>query len=386
MSDESPSFREDTEESTTIAPPAPEEDLRTQDLGLFGDQTPQEHHTAVAPLGATATARRPRGWLAYLVVLVMILLALLLRFAVFTSPPPPQQATEPVSRNLSAPTSTTALTPPTATPSPGVTPNATPGLPAGGGHPVPTAGPVGTFTVTAAEASSSPTSSNGYCNPPMIEYFEGAVYVPGTTPGGTITYRWRFSDGTVTSVQSVVIGPTDMPSFYGAANNQNIVGQWAIDPATADGSSQWGEFEVLTPSHLLSSPAYFQMTCDYGVQGATPSVSGGTGPAHDYDCAAGGDQTFTFTGTIAIDPDPQSHTITYYWLRSDGTQGPVESMTISPGQGSAAVQPDTVVVTQAEALANYPESQPLWEEIIVTSSPGVPTTNLGAEYFASCPS
>jgi hypothetical protein len=382
MSDEPPSFREDSEESTTVTPPAHEVDLRTRDLGVLEDQAPQEQLLGRAA-GSTATSalRRPRGWLAYLLVLVLVFLALLLRFAVFT--PPTQHAKHPVSNSLSALTATPA---PTATPSPGVTPNATPGLPAGGGHPVPTAGPVGTFTVTAAEASSAPTSQSGYCNPPLNEYFEGDVYVPGTTPGGTITYRWRFSDGSVTPVQSVVVGPTDMSAFYGAANNQNITGQWAVNPSTADGSTKWAEFEVLTPSHLLSPPAYFQMTCLYRVQSATPSVSGGTSPAHDYDCAAGGDQTFTFTGTITIDPDWQSHTITYYWLRSDGTQGAVQSMTISPGQGSATVQPDAVVVTQAEALANYPNLQAKWEEIIVTSSPGVPTTNLGAEYFASCPS
>jgi hypothetical protein len=243
------------------------------------------------------------------------------------------------------------------------------------------------FTVTAAEISSAPTTYDGYCNPPetMIERFQGFVYVPGTTPGGAITYRWRFSNGTVTPTQSTRIGPTNRPLFYGAANDQNIEGQWAVAPATADGSSKWAKFEVLTPSHLLSPPTYFNFKCEFMLRMPSASASGGSGGAPpQYACASGGDQTFTFTGTINVFPDPHSHTITYHWQRSDGSRGPDQSVTMGPGVASASVQPDTVVVSHEQAVANFTQygAQPLWEKIVVTSAPGI--ESYPTEYYAWC--
>lgn len=364
--------------------------LRTRDVGVFEGAPPEyvaAADTASQKAGAGAP-RRPRGWLAYMVFVVVVLLALLIRFAVFNTPPAASTHSQ-AAASVSSPTATTAATvdlSPTVTPSPGITPNATLPVNTGGG-PVPTPGAEMPFTVTAAEISSAPTTYDGYCAPPdtMIEHFEGGVYVPGTTPGGTITYRWRFSNGTITPVQSVLIGPTNRPLYYGAANDQLITGEWAVDPATADGSRKWAEFEVLTPSHLLSPPTYFWFKCEYAIRSATASVSGGNGGTPPtYSCTDGGDQTFTFTGTISVFSDPHSHTVTYHWLRYDGTQGPDQSVTLSPGQYSANVQPDTVVVSKAKALANTQQygTQPEWEQIIVTSSSGVPTYQ--AQYFAWC--
>ncbi|MGE5334998.1 MAG: hypothetical protein ACM3N4_09895, partial [Nitrososphaerota archaeon] len=313
---------------------------------------------------------------------------LVIRFALFSTPTAPSIRTRAASSLPSPAATATAAVSPTDSSLPAVTPNATLPVNTGGG-PVPTPGPEISFTVTAAEISTAPTTYDGECNPPdtMIEHFQGNVYVPGTTPGGTIRYRWRFSNGTVTSVQSVLIGPTNMPAFYGAANNQIIEGTWAVDPATADGSSKWAEFEVLTPSHLLSPPGYFKFKCEFMLRMPTSSVSGGGGGTPpQYDCTAGGDQTFTFTGAINVFPDPHSHTITYHWLRFDGTHSPDLSVTLSPGQYSAAVQPDTVVVTNTQAIANFQQYglQSLWEKIVVTSSPGI--EGYPASYFASCQS
>lgn len=363
---------------------APGGQLRTRDVGVF-EGSPSGYSMAVDtvnPRSASRTTRRgvpgrPRGWMAYAVFLMVVLLAFLIRFAVLQAAPVTSTRAQ-----IASDTTATADQTATATPSPGITPNATLPVNTGGG-PVPTPGPEMPFTVTAAQAGSSPTTYVGNCDPTdmMNERLDGGVYVPGTTPGGTITYRFRFSDGRVTPVQSVLIGPTNMPAYYMAANSQLIEVQWVVDPATADGSRKWAEFEVLTPSHLLSAPAYFWYTCEYMVRSSTASVSGGTGGvAPQYDCIAGGDQTFTFTGVIRVFPDPHSHTVTYHWLRSDGTQGPDLSITFSPGQASATVQPDSVVVTHAEAVA--PGGKSMSEQIVVSSDPGTPT--YGAGYFASC--
>ncbi len=374
-----------TSESPTEASMASGAPLRTRDVGVFEDLPSAADNANPLPTpratGRGASASRPRGWLAYLVFLVLMLMALLLRFAVFNAP----QATRTGSRVATStqPPDATATTAPTAadTPLPGITPNATLPVSTGGG-PVPTPGPEIPFTVTAAEISTSPRTYDQACLPPetMPENLQGAVYVPGTTPGGTITYRWRFSDGTITPVESVVIGPTNMPSFYGAANDQLIEGKWVIDPAIADGSSKWAKFEVLTPSHLLSPPSYFWFKCEFSVHDATSAVSiGSGGSAPQYNCIAGGDQTFTFTGTIGIYPDPHSHTVNYHWLRSDGSQGPDLSVTLAPGQFSASVQPDIVVVTYAQAQAKPGN---LWEKVVLTSNPDI-HSNL-ASYFVYC--
>lgn len=245
------------------------------------------------------------------------------------------------------------------------------------------------FTVTAAQISVGPGIYDGECGPPdahetMAEQFVGSVYVPGTTPGGTVTYRWRLSDGTITAVHSTVIGPTSRPQFYGVYVPDGplpITGEWAVDPATADGSSKWAELEVLTPSHLLSPPEYFNFKCEYSIRWSSASSSGGNGGTPPmYNCLAGGDQTFTFKGEIDIFPDPHSHVVSYHWLRADGTQGPEQSVTFAPGQFTAPVQPDSVVMTYAEAVANG--GQTLREQIVVDVTP--PIAEFPAEYLALC--
>ena len=378
------------------APPAPGESLRIRDLGVFED-SPLEYATDADKIAPTASSRttspgtaprRHRGWMAYVVFLVVVVMALLIRFAVFSAPHGASGPAQGAAVKPSPAATATAGLSPTNAPSLAVTPNATLPVDTGGG-PVPTPGPEIAFAVTAAEISAAPTTYDGYCDPPdtMIEHFQGNVYVPGTTRGGTITYRWRFSNGTITPAQSALIGPTNRPSFYGAANDQLIEGQWAVAPATADGSSKWAEFEVLSPSHLLSPPTYFTFKCEFMLRTPSASVSGGSGGAPpQYACGAGGDQTFTFTGTIDVFPDPHSHTITYHWLRSDGTRGPDQSVTLGPGVASANAQPDTVVVSHDKAVANCTQygTQPQWEKIVVTSAPGI--EGYPAQYFAWCQS
>src|SRR5262249_22297687 len=220
---------------------------------------------------------RPRALGTYGAVLLLMIITLLAfaHFAPFSSPHAGPAAQATASATDTAPSQPSAT--PTATPP--IVPNST--IPApGGGAPVPTPGEEMPFTVTAAYADAAPTTAEINCDRTQPTYFNGALYVPGTTKGGVVTYRWVHSDGSRSPTETVTMAPTNKPSFYGPTPDTVFTHTWYVDALTGVGSKKWTKMEVLSPQHLLSPPAYFMLKSLFGIKTAAPS---GQSQA-EYDC------------------------------------------------------------------------------------------------------
>lgn len=332
--------------------------LRTLDLGVLEGLSTTRHMTP-AP-----RVRRPRVRLTLAVMLLVAALALsvLARFTVFN---PPHHATEPTPTATMLPITTPSATTTSTTPATGA---ATPGGTGSASAP---------GDVTQVIVGTGPTTWTDYCDGPRTFNLMATFDLAPDSPAETITYRWLRSDGYVSPVASVQYTPTN-PSNVMAPDST-----WSLQPAQGDGSWRWVAVEVLSPNAITSAHSELQLTCTWALHDTTATLaSGGTGTnPPSYDCQAGGDQTFTFSGVINVDADSQSHTITYHWLRSYGTQttqGPDQSVTMAPGQLSASVQDDVWVVHQSDPNS----TQPYTDTVVVTSSSGV--VAYGAQISKSC--
>ncbi len=142
----------------------------------------------------------------------------------------------------------------------------------------------------------------------------------------------------------------------------------------ASGSSQWTELDIVQLNQI-SYRANFKALCAFSL--TTPHVS--VSPT-SYNCATGGDQTFTVTGALeaSFTPDNASHTVTYYWendFSTHGTTTPTQTVTFPPEVRSMPAQPETIIGNAADQTAafhaylrvNYGESQ-FYSGITVTSA------------------
>lgn len=336
--------------------------LRTLDLGVL-EAAETEPETPRRPeLRARALATRPHARLTLAVVLLVAALALsvLARFAVFS---PPHHGAEPTP--TASPRATPHATTTPTTPATGV------GAGAGGSVGPPSA----PGDVTRVIIGPGLESWTTYCNGPQAFPLTAGFEVTPNSPAETITYRWLRSDGYVSPVESVQYTPIH-PS------NVLVRSSWALQPAQGDGSMRWVNIEVLSPNAITGVPFDLQLTCTWAVSDTKATVvSGGMGGNFpQYDCQAGGDQTFTSAGVINVDADSQSHTITYHWEQWNGTQttqGPDQSITLAPGQLSASVPDDVLVLHQSD-----PKSNGYGDAVVVTSTPGV--TTYGTQIIKSC--
>lgn len=267
------------------------------------------------------------------------------------------------------PTATATETP---LPSPTATSTATPqptATNASGGP----GGAAGGYPVARAQVNTSPSGwTNDHCGATMPFTLMATFWFAPGAPGGTIRYRWLRSDDYIGPSQSVTYSPgavalTDPASL-----------EWDVPAASADGTDKWAAIEVLSPNAVTSPHGTFQATCQFTIQSAQAAyVSGGDGKnPPGYDCTAGGDQTFTFSGTINVGAAPGSHTIQYHWLRSDGTSSQVYSLTVSPGLTSVATQSDSWVIHQADPGGNHTD------QIVVDSAPSTPSN--AVQFFKMC--
>ena len=122
--------------------------------------------------------------------------------------------------------------------------------------------------------------------------------------------------------------------------------------------------DIVQPNQI-SYQANYKALCAFSL--TTPHVSVSS---TSYNCATGGDQTFTVTGTLkaSFTPDNASHTVTYFWdneFSTHATTPPTQTVTFPPGVTSMPAQPETVIgnaATQTAAFhanlyVNYGESQ-----------------------------
>src|SRR5262249_22203209 len=233
-----------------------------------------------------------------------------------------------------------------------------PGMDIVPGAPIPTArggcGPQVTFVVTfSLTLSNNPTPPNQH---------EG--------PTALIGYYSRNSDG---SSHGSAAHP-DYEQIPSGGTAMTITTTWQMPYTQASGASQWTDLDIVQPNQI-SYQANYKALCAFAL--TTPHVS--VSPT-SYNCAPGGDQTFTVTGTLEVSftPHNASHTVTYLWendFSTHGTDTPTQTVTFPPGVTSMPAQPETVIgntasqtaAFQATLRVNYGMSQ-AYSTVTVTSA------------------
>ncbi len=171
----------------------------------------------------------------------------------------------------------------------------------------------------------------------------------GTT--ASIGYYFRTSDGSSH-------GSAAHPLYYmipSGGTDMTINTWWQMPYTQANGSAQWTELDIVQPNQI-SYRANYKALCVFSPTTPHVSVSPTT-----YNCAAGGDQTFTVSGTLeaTFTPDNTSHTITYFWendFSTHGTDTPTQTITFPPGVTSMPAQPDIVIGNAANQTAAFQAS------------------------------
>ena len=209
----------------------------------------------------------------------------------------------------------------------------------------------GTFGIVGVTATVAPSSS---VSCPQTFNFTGQIVV---NVGGTVTYRWERSDGSMGATQTF---------RFAAGGAQSFVDSWTI----SSNFGGWERLHVLTPNDVSSNQATFTLACGgvaFHVTGVSASVSPAPGTA--YCPASPGGTVFTFTGQINVNA---AGNVTYHWLRSDG--GTTGDTTIS------ASGPGTLGVHNTWQLGT--PSYMGWEQVIVTAPDSVASNQAN---FTTCP-
>lgn len=222
-----------------------------------------------------------------------------------------------------------------------------------------------------------PTAIGG-CGPHVIFYVIFTINLsnnptpPNRHEGNTapISYYSRNSDG---SSDGSAAHPL-VEQIPSAGTVMTLRTTWQMPYTQASGSSQWTELDIVQPNQM-SYRANYKAVCAFSP--TTPHVSVSPG---SYNCATGGDQTFTVTGTLkaSFTPDNASHTVTYYWdneFSTHGTTTPTQTVTFPPGVTSMPAQPETVIGNTANQTAafkatlreNYGATQ-FYSSVTVTSA------------------
>ena len=211
--------------------------------------------------------------------------------------------------------------------------------------------PAPQFRVTNATVSVTPSTIAASC-----PYTFTCTVTITVTAAGTVTYRWERSDGGYS--------PTQTMTFTGAGSQTAITG-W---PRETTGT-HWVRVRVLTPNELVSNQASFNLTCvatpptppptpAFQVTGVSvsvsPSIYTGLCPAH-------------FSCTVTITTNGPG-TVTYRWVRSDGTS-PNQTMVFtsagsqtaqtgwSPPPGTAGLRVEILspnsMISNIQVVQNY---------------------------------
>lgn len=223
-----------------------------------------------------------------------------------------------------------------------------------------------------------PTGIGG-CGPQVAFYVTFAITLSnnptppnqhaGTT--GVIAYYVRNSDGS----SSGSAAQPDYEMIPSAGTAMTLTTTWQMPYTQASGASQWTELDIIQPNPI-SYQANYQALCQFSLTTPEALVS-----PTSYNCATGGDQTFTLTGTIeaSFTPDTTSHTVTYQWetdFKTHGTYSSPQTVTFPPGVTSMQTQPYTVISNAANQTAgfqaflyvNYGGSQYHSDQLTVTSA------------------
>ena len=205
------------------------------------------------------------------------------------------------------------------------------------------------------QAQSGPAFSLNTCGPTFT--VDAAYTITLQPPATQMDYYVRHSDGTSDGSASQPLVMTFSPK-PGDASGGTLDTAWTFPYTSAIGSPKWVELDILKPAPLTLRED-FTALCMFSPQSPTLSVS-----PQGYDCAAGGNQTFTYTGNIRVYYAAGSHTVTYHWKRYDGSATPDQTVTFTQGVTSLPAQPDTMVVNSSV----FPTAP--WDSLMVTDQTG----------------
>lgn len=102
------------------------------------------------------------------------------------------------------------------------------------------------------------------------------------------------------------------------------------------------------------------MHCDFGP--GSVSVS-----SNIFDCNGPDTQTFTFTGSVEVDPVPAGHSITYRWARYDGSVSPTYTAAVPAGATEVTLGQDALTLTRS-----LPDKASAYWDSLVIDSPTPP--------------
>jgi hypothetical protein len=160
---------------------------------------------------------------------------------------------------------------------------------------------------TAVVASASPSGYQGDC-PGTFD-----LSADITAYAGTITYRWERSDGTV---------GTERTLTFPVTGTKSVTDSWQVHAI----GSNWARLHILTPTDLQSNMATFTNDCGaLGPFGVTVVTARVDQLNNDGECPF----TYSLAADISANGGGGVGTVTYRWERSDGTFGPVQSLSFN---------------------------------------------------------
>jgi hypothetical protein len=238
----------------------------------------------------------------------------------------------------------------------------------------------------------------GDCSPGGAGYLVTATITIFAPAGGSFTYTWQDSNGsgTYTVAKTITIAPGHVFA--------NVIAQWSIGSESGElpsgvqvvtGDGQKLSTAVVnegapgsstpTPSATpgctpTPTPTPTPVTVDgVTIKGATASVDQPV-----YDCIR--PQSFTFTGQVAVDTTGLTvpETITYHWVRPDGSSGPDQTATINPGDATVTIPAD-----DPWSPAPNPADGGYGEYFVITAVDSTPLAasfqSTPAQYTVLCP-
>jgi hypothetical protein len=220
--------------------------------------------------------------------------------------------------------------------------------------------------------------------------------------GGSVTYTWEHTNGTgtYTQAQTIVIPPGEVLA--------NAIARWHIGGGTSNLPE--GVTVVTSTGQVLTTPVVQQTgpsdgtgtptptpsatpTCETPTPTPTPTpetvdgitIDGATASANPtaYNCPTiTQPQQFIFTGQVAVTA-AAGGTITYHWVRPDGTLGPDQTAQIHAGDTLINIPADTPWI-QAPNPANGTYGEQLVITAINTTTLSTPFTSTYGQYAVLC--
>jgi hypothetical protein len=155
----------------------------------------------------------------------------------------------------------------------------------------------------------------------MTFTFTGTLFASDAA-GGTVSYHWARSDGSVGAPQTATFSP-------GQTTTQSVSDSWTLPAAQGTGATYTDQIVVTAPNTWYSTQGAFGFTCQVHVASITATAN-----PTALQCVQIG--TVTFTATLALSPNGGGD-VTYVWWRDGSPESGPQALHIAPGQTTATL-------------------------------------------------